>query len=86
MCPCTSHISHQNGYTPLHYAAQECHIEACKTLLARGADARIKNSDSKTAAELIRDVDSDRGRELYEYFKKIEENGPNWRCHSRGLM
>jgi ankyrin repeat protein len=73
MCPCTSHIYHQNGYTPLHNAAQGCNIDVCKILLASGADARIKNSDGKIAAELIPNVDGDYGRELHDYFKKQED-------------
>jgi hypothetical protein len=48
-------------------------MDLCRILLASGADARIKTSDGKTAAELIRDVDSDNGRVLYEYFMKQEE-------------
>jgi hypothetical protein len=45
----------------------------CKILLARGADARIKNGNGKIAAELIPDVHSGEGRVLYEYFNKQEE-------------
>jgi hypothetical protein len=48
-------------------------MEVCKLLLGAGADARIKNRAGKTAAELIPDMNSDEGRELYKYFKKQEE-------------
>jgi Ankyrin repeats (many copies) len=73
MCRWTSHVSHQNGNTPLHLAANKSHMDVCTILLTRGADARIKSNDGKTAADLIPAVDSDTGRELYEYLKKIEE-------------
>jgi hypothetical protein len=47
-------------------------MDVCKILLASGADARIKDGDGKTAA-VIPDTNSDKGRELYAYLKKIEE-------------
>jgi hypothetical protein len=45
----------------------------CKILLAHGADARIMNNYGDIASDLIPNVDSDKGRELYEYLKSIEE-------------
>jgi hypothetical protein len=48
-------------------------MEVCKIMLGMGADPRIKNSGGRTAAELISAVKSDKGKELYEYLKKTEE-------------
>jgi hypothetical protein len=48
-------------------------MKVCELLLGTGADARIKNRAGKIAAELIPNVDSEKGRELYEYVKKVTE-------------
>mgnify|MGYP000489093918 CR=1 FL=1 len=43
-----------DGWTALHFAADNGHTETCRILLEYGADARIMSHDGKTAADLAR--------------------------------
>jgi uncharacterized protein len=38
----------RNGWTPLHFAAQECSLEAVKALLALGVDIDAQDSNGNT--------------------------------------
>merc|ERR1719189_2304053 len=42
----------EDGWSALHFAAKEGHLEACRTLLRHRADHQMKNSDGMTPLEL----------------------------------
>jgi len=41
--------------TPLHYAAENGHLNVVTELIKRNADTKIKDSNSKTALQLAQD-------------------------------
>jgi ankyrin repeat protein len=41
-------VSDDDGYTPLHFAAQENCLEAAQALIAAGADVNVKNADGNS--------------------------------------
>jgi len=43
----------KNGWTPLHFAANEGHLEICEHLLKRGADASLKTNNGSIALHYI---------------------------------
>merc|ERR1719215_72524 len=46
-------------WTPLHYAARECHFEVCELLLDSGADAEALNAASMTALQVASQEDEE---------------------------
>jgi ankyrin repeat protein len=45
-------ILKNNGWTPLHAAANEGHLNVCKILIESGAEQYPKSNDGKTPLEL----------------------------------
>jgi uncharacterized protein len=54
------------GYTPLHNAIGQKHLEFAKLLLSRGASKELKNDDGLTPVDLARLSDDPRLRKLFE--------------------
>jgi hypothetical protein len=47
----------QGGLTPLHYAAETGHIEVCRFLVSKGADASKRDAYGRTASDCARDAE-----------------------------
>ena len=43
---------HRNGWTALHFASENGHVDTCRVLLEYGADPTIESHDGKTAADV----------------------------------
>ncbi|MBS0424518.1 MAG: ankyrin repeat domain-containing protein, partial [Proteobacteria bacterium] len=48
-------LQNEDGVTALMWAALHDHADTVKTLLAKGADAKIKSKTGKTAVEMAKD-------------------------------
>ncbi len=59
--------------TPLHIAAQYGHRDYVETLLARGADCSLKNSDGKTAKMLAEEGQKDSHKTIIALLNKQEK-------------
>ena len=46
----------QAGMTPLHYSAQQGHVDVCRTLLTCGADPSISNHQGLTVIQVASDT------------------------------
>jgi hypothetical protein len=61
-----------SGWTPLHYAANDGHIEVVRLLLEHGAEPNIKDVWGKTAIDLAREEGYFNIVELIEKFKSFQ--------------
>lgn len=62
--------SGEHGYTPLHNATEQGHVEIVRYLLSEGADYLKKNDEGITSSELARLLEKDVLVDFYESFIK----------------
>jgi len=56
-----------DGYTPLHYAVEGCHVDVARVLLDHGADPTIRNNNGMTPL--------DYGRNCEEIIEELRRGG-----------
>ena len=59
---------YSDGYTPLHYAVKLGHINAARLLIELGGDISLKDSEGKTALEIIQNQGAINKNELKNIF------------------
>ena len=59
----------EDGYTLLHYAAEEGNLEVAKFLVSKGANAKAKNNDGATPLDLAKECDN---KEVMQYLSGLK--------------
>lgn len=60
----------EDGWSALHFAAKESHLEVCTTLLASKANAGMMNADEKTPLQVAEAEDDDFARKFKAALKR----------------
>merc|ERR1711948_153971 len=63
----------EEEWTALHFAAKEGHLEVCKVLLARRADAHMSNADDQTPLSMARDYEDRSFQQRFECLLKGQD-------------
>jgi ankyrin repeat protein len=62
----------EDGYTPLHYAAEQGHLDVVKVLISNGADCDLRDKNGETAQDKAEGLGIN---QIVEYFSYISLHG-----------
>eukprot|EP00927_Polykrikos_kofoidii_P073262 TRINITY_DN69314_c0_g1_i1.p1 TRINITY_DN69314_c0_g1~~TRINITY_DN69314_c0_g1_i1.p1 ORF type:complete len:215 (+),score=49.00 TRINITY_DN69314_c0_g1_i1:62-706(+) len=60
----------EDGWSSLHFAAKECHLEVCQTLLVGKADPRLQTCEDQTPLQVAEEEDVDFAKQFRALLKK----------------